>query len=182
MICEVRFHIKKNGELGSKGFCARPELIENYDKAIADTTQVWDCHHRMEEHFSQKELIALGLYYNRPPEELIFLTEEEHTRMNSACKRLSGRTGSKNPFYGKRHTKEQKERWSKITSEKNKGCHWWNNGTTEKFCRECPEGWEKGRLKLSEEIKKKMSESNKGKPSHRKGKHWKVIDGKRIWY
>mgnify|MGYP003289620149 CR=1 FL=1 len=33
----------------------------------------------------------------------------------------------------------------------------------------------------SEEYKKKMSELMKGKPSHTKGKHWKIVDGKRIY-
>ena len=32
-----------------KNFCCDdPSLIENYDKAINDTTQTWDCHHRGE--------------------------------------------------------------------------------------------------------------------------------------
>lgn len=39
----------------------------------------------------------------------------------------------------------------------------------------------KGR-KMSDEHKKKMSEAMKGKSQHNKGKHWKVIDGKRVWY
>lgn len=161
MICDARFHIKKNGEPGCQCFCTRPELIENYDKAIADTTQVWDCHHRMEKYFPQKTLIAIGWYYDCEPEELIFLTEEEHTRIDSFCKRCSKRTGSKNAFYGRHHSNEQKEKWSKMQSEKSKVAHWWNNGINEKFCKECPEGWIKGRLKFSKECKKKMSEKAK---------------------
>lgn len=35
---------------------------------------------------------------------------------------------------------------------------------------------------MSEETKKKLSEANKGKPSKMKGKHWKLIDNKRVWY
>lgn len=31
---------------------------------------------------------------------------------------------------------------------------------------------------MSDKAKKKLSEVNKGK---RKGMHWKVIDGKRVW-
>ena len=38
MICET---VKK--------FCSEdPSLIENYDLAIADETQTWECHHRLE--------------------------------------------------------------------------------------------------------------------------------------
>lgn len=55
MICERRFRIRKDGEPDSKCFCRHPELIENYDKAIADKTQVWEVHHRKEEFYSQKE-------------------------------------------------------------------------------------------------------------------------------
>lgn len=39
----------------------------------------------------------------------------------------------------------------------------------------------KGRLH-SEETKMKMSEAKKGKPSCAKGMHWKVVDGKRVYY
>ena len=56
-------------------------LIENYDKAIADTTQTWVCHHRRElepDRKTSEDLKALGLYWNRPPEELIFLTSSDH--------------------------------------------------------------------------------------------------------
>ena len=36
-------------EHNAKKFCKEDiSKIENYDKAIADTTQVWDCHHRTE--------------------------------------------------------------------------------------------------------------------------------------
>ena len=30
--------------------CITPELIENYDLAIADTNNMWICHHRLETH------------------------------------------------------------------------------------------------------------------------------------
>lgn len=60
--------------------------IENYDKAIADTTQTWCCHHRGEilpcGRFSRRQLRKFGLYYNRPPEELIFVTRGEHQKMH----------------------------------------------------------------------------------------------------
>ena len=68
--------------------------IENYDKAIADTTQVWDCHHRLEvqdgEEVSRSDLIKQGLYYHRPAEELIFLTHSEHKKLHSAGKYKQG--------------------------------------------------------------------------------------------
>lgn len=118
--------------------CEHPELIENYDKAIADTAQTWICHHGLETHNSDgerravditgSELKALGMYYNRPPEELIFLTVKEHGQLHNA-----------NP------------EWKAKLSEAKKG------------------------KKLSEEHKAKLSAAQKGK-------HWKLIDGKRVWY
>ena len=34
----------------------------------------------------------------------------------------------------------------------------------------------------SEESKRKISEAMKGKPKNRQVKHWKLVDGKRVWY
>ena len=61
-------------------------LIENYDKAIANKTQVWQCHHRRETIFSKKDLKEIGEYYNRPACELIFLTPNEHHRLHKVGK------------------------------------------------------------------------------------------------
>lgn len=58
--------------------------IENYEQAINDKTQTWVCHHRLELTLegeyahSADELDRLGMYYNRPYFELIFLTPKEH--------------------------------------------------------------------------------------------------------
>lgn len=89
MINKTRFRIKKNGEPYSRCYCRNPELIENYDKAVSDTTQTWDVHHRREELYSQKELIERGEYYDVHPEDLIFLTPAEHRKIDSYCKRHS---------------------------------------------------------------------------------------------
>ena len=89
MINKTRFKLKKNGEPYSECYCRRPELIENYDLAIADTTQMWEVHHRREELYSQEELKERGEYFDVPPEELIFLTQSEHSKVDSACKRQS---------------------------------------------------------------------------------------------
>lgn len=62
--------------------------IENYEKAINDDTQTWDCHHRkeIELKLSVKQLDELGLYLNRPASELIFLTKSEHVRLHQSGK------------------------------------------------------------------------------------------------
>lgn len=125
--------------------------IENYDKAITDQTQTWHCHHRLEigkngERISSKDLIIHGLYYHRPPEELIFLTKSEHRRIHrkgmtlseyqkrkiseankgkklppiseETRKKLSeAKKGDKHPLFGKHHSEEAKRK----ISEANKG-------------------------------------------------------------
>lgn len=115
----------------AKSYCCEDiSKIANYDKAIADETQTWHCHHRLEcefsdgtprpinERISRRELIAQDKYYSVPPEQLIFLTMHDHRSL-----------------------------------------HWKDK---------LKPGWNKGR-KLSEETRKKMSESVKGRPSPRKG-------------
>ena len=74
-------------EYTAKKYCCEDlSLIENYDKAIADTTQTWHCHHRGEVlpcgRFSRSDLKKFGLYFNRPASELIFLTKAEHNSLH----------------------------------------------------------------------------------------------------
>lgn len=135
MISKKYFRLKKNGEQSCECYCKTPELIENYEKAINDKNNVWEVHHRKEEFYSRKELIELGLYYDRPAEELIFLTHKEHQSLH--------KKGEKNPA--------KREDVRKKISESHKG------------------------KKFSEEAKQKMSEA-------KKGKHWRLENGKRIYY
>lgn len=62
--------------------------IENYDKAIADTTQTWVCHHRTEIWWNctAQDLIDNQCYYNRKACELIFLTNSEHASIHKPFK------------------------------------------------------------------------------------------------
>lgn len=78
--------------------------IENYDKAIADTTQVWDCHHRDEVKVlpscmtvlrSIQDLIDNDRYYDCPANELIFLTHSEHQRVHNKYVHISEETRKK---------------------------------------------------------------------------------------
>ena len=99
-------------EYRTKLYCKEDiSKIKNYDKAIADTTQTWHCHHMTETWWNctSKELIENECYYGRKACELIFLTPAEHNRLH-------------------------------------------NKGVT-----------------ISEEIRKKISETKKGRPSNRKG-------------
>ena len=133
--------------------------IENYEKAIADTTQVWDLHHRTEIWWncSKQDLIDNECYYNRKACELIFLTHSEHIRLHRKGKSLSEDTRRKMSEAKKGRTFTEEHR--RNMSEAQKGKVTWNKG-------------KKGIY--SEETIKKMSKANKGKT-------WKLIGGKRVW-
>ena len=153
--------------------------IENYDKAVNDD-QMWHCHHRLETHkykdrarkewvkrdedVPKRMLVAFGVYRNRPPEELIFLTSADHKRLH------------KNPMKGKHWSEEERKKISerhkgvpkseehkakiaealrgkpkskehlKKLSRKGKGYHWYNNGKVTTIARTCPEGFVPGRF------------------------------------
>lgn len=87
-------------------YCSKDiSLIENYEIAVNDNV-VYDCHHRLEAIFTKSQLEEFGLYYNRTPNELIFLPHSEHTRVHM--------TGEGNAFYGKHHSEETCKRLSEL--------------------------------------------------------------------
>ena len=82
----------------AKKFCKEDiSKIENYNKAISDTTQTWHCHHRTEIWWncSKQDLIENECYYNRKACELIFLTPEEHVKLHHKNKIVSEETKQK---------------------------------------------------------------------------------------
>lgn len=95
MISKEKFRLNKNGEPGCRCYCRHPELIENYDKAIADETQFWECHHRFEALFTREELIKYNWYYDVEPNCLIFLTKAEHNSLHTKGKTHSDETKRK---------------------------------------------------------------------------------------
>lgn len=149
------------------------------------------CHHRLETHFSDgtprpvnafismDELKALDMYYNRPPEELIFVTKSQHNVLH-----LKGRVVSEEQkenqsrkMKGRKHTEEHnrkiglgcKGKPNPKNSENLKGRYWYNNGIVQTLAFECPEGYVLGRLKTGRPAWNKgkkcpqISEANKGK-------------------
>ena len=165
MINIKRFKLKKDGTPYKYCFCGMPELIEGYDKAFADEAQTWDCHHRLETHtsdgerrlvdLSKEELIALDMYYDRPPEELIFLKSAEHRSLHNKSEEWKRKLSEAHK--GKHLSEETKRK----IFEANKGKH-----LSEEHKRKISEA-NKGNHH-SEETRKKISESLKGKT---KGKH-----------
>lgn len=148
----------------NKYCCEDLSKVQNYDAAIADTTQTWDCHHKLEMFMTRKELIDIGRYYNVPARELVFLTRKEHCwwphvgHSEAAKKRIGThhtdeakqkmreiRLGQKNPVYGL-HWKLPQETRDKMSIAKRGQC-WWNNGIKNVRAKECPKGFVKGMLK-----------------------------------
>ena len=145
-----------------KYYCKDYENIENYEKALADNFKGWDCHHRLETHNSdgerrlvditQKELKALGMYYNRPASELIFLTSMEHISLHHKGKKRSDEVKNKMSEawdYDRHFNEETLRRMSEAAKGniRTKGMHWYNNGKINTMAKECPEGFVPGMLK-----------------------------------
>ena len=159
-------------------FCKDYENIENYDKAKVDNFKGWDCHHRLETWTSDgerrqidttvAELKALGMYYNRPANELIFLRKSEHTalrkvsletrnKLSDIGKNISEETRKKLSMANKGHPVSEETRNKISTANKGntyakgnkstKGMYWFNNGKINKVCYECPPGFTPGRLR-----------------------------------
>ena len=99
--------------------------IENYEKAIADTTKTWDLHHRLELTLdgefalSREQLKMHDMYYHRPYYELIFLTHSEHSRLHMKNmseehrrKNSESHKGENNPNFGKHFSEEHRRKMS----------------------------------------------------------------------
>ena len=162
----------------AKRFCREDiSLIKNYDKAIADTTQVWCVHHIKGEPstgFSKKDLLKMKMYYKRPASELMFVTAKMHDVIHNnaknwglanKCKRLSASHKTKISIATKGNKKSDETKHKMSASRKG--------------------------LKLSNTHKKSISESLQGHvmtsdtkskiSAAMKGKHWSLINGKRVY-
>ena len=122
--------------------------IKNYDKAIADKTQTWHCHHMTETWWNctKKDLIDNECYYHRKACELIFLTPAEHHKLHNKGKHRSDDTRRK-------------------ISEAKKGKK--RKPFTEETCRKISEA-HKG-LTHSEETRRKMSDAAKRRWAKKRG-------------
>ena len=135
-----------------KRYCSEDiSKIENYDLAINDDTQTWCCHHRLEIQGNVKrtarELSMCGLYWNRPADELILLTNSEHVRLHSIGNKYAK---GKKSWLGRHHSIETRKKLSEKA---------------------------KCRAPVSEETRKKMSIAHSGEKNHMFGKcgeksHW----------
>lgn len=148
-----------------KLFCCEDiSLIENYDKAINDINNTYYCHHRLETHYSNglrrvnepdltaKELKNKNLYYNRPANELIFLTNSKHSKLHFKTRfEHFNELSCKEKF----HEIMKSEEYRNKLSESHKGKKR-SKESKLKQSETC-----KGK-KLSDETKQKMSKTQKG--------------------
>ena len=167
--------------------CQSFELIENYELCINDTKNVWDCHHRLEIQEDRlltiTELKEMGLYFNRPASELIFLTHSDHTRLHSKARVCSDNTRKKlsqlkknNKYWlGKKHKEETKEKIRKANTNREfsdehkqklsiaaKNRIGEKNGMYNKYhSEESKKKMSEAKKNISEETRKKMSEAAK---------------------
>jgi len=102
--------------------CEDISLIENYEQAVNDS-KIWECHHRkgIDEGLSKKQLKKMGLYFNRPADELIFLTSSKHRSLHH-----TGNTYS----VGRKHSDEERNKISKALRGR-KHSDEWNNKISE---------------------------------------------------
>lgn len=76
-----------NGMLGDPQNLCGDDIskIENYELAKADNFKGWDIHHRLEHELNvtKQDLIDWDIYYDRPADELIYLTRSQHMALHS---------------------------------------------------------------------------------------------------
>src|SRR5574344_153204 len=77
-------------------YCKDYQNIQNYEDAVKSPLK-YDLHHRCEifESKSIRDLKEENLYYNRPPEELIFLEHRDHMSLHNKGKFVSTDTRKK---------------------------------------------------------------------------------------
>lgn len=105
--------------------------IENYDKAMSDKINTWQCHHRMEIQpdgtiLSKKWMIEHDIYYGVDPCMLIFMTISEHTALHNKNRTAASKLHRKELFRNvhRTFTDEQKAKMGAV----HKGKAPWNKG------------------------------------------------------
>ena len=132
-------------ELRANAYCKDDiSLIENYEQAKNDDSEVWVCHHRdgvkilpsgIKVYRTREELKENGRYFHCPANELIFLKPKDHSELHSKGKPRSEETKKKisNTLTGRKqpwNCKPKSEETKKKISESQKGKIPWNKGIT----------------------------------------------------
>ena len=118
------------------------EKIENYDKAVADKSQTWHCHHRLELTLdgefahSMAELKRLGMYYKRPYFELIFLTKTEHRKLHGKAKSEETKKKLIGTNTGKKHKVHKETTYSEFGKKYSEHYGYGNRKNTKQYLKE----------------------------------------------
>ena len=106
-------------EIQAKKYCSEDvSLIENYHQAVLDPYEKWEIHHRREcddegrTLFTHKQLKEMNLYFDRPAEELIFVTRSTHCKMHRELYENSGKNVGK--IGGKKYGAINGKKYGKI--------------------------------------------------------------------
>ena len=108
------------GIFNAGSYCKDPvESIEGYERAVNEPGR-FVLHHRMEDQgYTKQQLIRMYMYYNRPAEELVFLSQSEYMRLRMVGKKHSQETRRK--ISEIRKGKHQSEEHRRKISEAKKG-------------------------------------------------------------
>lgn len=151
-----------------KNYCKEDiRLIENYAEAINDKEKTWDCHHKLETelNLTQKQLMDMELYWDRPASELIFLTQHEHLSMHGKGRQFSDETRKKlsDAHNGRQFSDEARKKMSDAKKGKKQSIELINKRSDGlKKYYESHDGYWKNK-ELSNDIKNKMSDAHKGR-------------------
>lgn len=116
-------------------------LIENYDEAVNDRTETWECHHKDEIRTlpsgivvirTRQDLLDSGRYFHCPANELIFLKHKEHSRihaLNRSEEHKSKINESNRSRKGMPMSEETRNKISNKLTGRNKLKPAWNRGT-----------------------------------------------------
>ncbi len=147
-------------EAGAYAFCCEDiTKIENYEQAVSDKSESWQCHHRAEVlpcgNFSANVLKRFGLYWHRPASELIFLTRSQHCTLHRKNQAPEEKMKRKSRVI----TKETRERLSKAAMGRS------FSEETRKKLSAAKQGSRHPNFgkHLSESTRRKISEANAGK-------------------
>lgn len=146
-----------------------------------------------------KEWTCNGIHHSKESRQKMSDAKKGHKVSEETKKKLSeSLKGKPHPHKGVSCSEETKQKISE--SNKGKEGYWKGKALSEEHKRKLSDT-NKGKkpYNMTDETRRKMAESKKGKPSNHKGKahseetrrklseaikgkHWKLINGKRVWY
>ena len=169
--------------------CENISKIENYNKALAAKT-TWDIHHKREitENKSKQQLIDEDLYFNRPADELIFLSRNEHNRIHrdhNPKSMINWIKAGSDAVRGVNKTDEHKQKISDSLKEYFKSHDHWNKGGTvsdevkQKISYTINKKWANNEIIFSDDARRRCSEA--GKKTAKIKKCYIDENGNEVW-